>query len=303
MASTIQKLIQAIQEIINGQIPQSTEIDPDDELGRLAEKFNEMVQVLAQREEQARQQSEKFRQLNRELIQSNQMQTEFLSDVSHELRTPLTAIKSFCDLLLMFGDDDPEVREEFLQNIVESCDRLVGLINELLDGSKIMAGKIEWDMTDIDLIEIIVNSIGVMKAMAKEKDLQFVTQLPIESIMLKGDRDRLIQVLQNLINNAVKFTSEGQITVGVEKLHHQVRVNVSDTGIGITSENYDLIFERFAQVTDPKSGKPPGTGLGLAICQQIIEYHGGKIWVESEGKDKGSTFVFTLPLSESEEPQ
>lgn len=301
MASTTQKLIQAIQEIIDGQIPQSIEIDPDDESVRLFEEFNEMLRVLGQREEQARQQSEKFRQLNRELIRSNQMQTEFLSDVSHELRTPLTAIKSFCDLLLMFGDEDPDMREDFLQNIVEACNRLMGLINELLDGSKIMAGKIEWDMADVDLIEIILNSVGVMKAMVTKKDLQLVTQLPIESLIIKGDRDWLIQVLQNLINNAVKFTSEGQITVGLEKLPHQVRVSVSDTGIGIISEHHDLIFERFAQVTDPKSGKPPGTGLGLAICRQIIEYHGGKIWVESEGKEKGSTFVFTLPLFGSEE--
>ena len=298
MAYPIRKLIQTIQGIIDGRIPEPLEVTSADAVGQLTDKINEMIDILVQREEKARQQADQLRQTNRELIRANQARAEFLSDVSHELRTPLTSIRSFCDLLLMFGDDDPEAREEFLQSIIESCDRLTRIINELLDSSKIESGKIEWDIKPVDLIEIIQSSVRVMKAMADEKGLKLIAQLPMQSLVLAVDRDRLIQVLTNLINNAVKFTRMGQITVGVEQTPREVKVRVSDTGIGIAPADRDRIFERFAQVKNREGGKPAGTGLGLAICRQIIEHHGGKIWIESE-LEMGSTFYFTLPLRSS----
>ena len=292
MSSPLKRLIQATQEIIDGQVPKPIEVTSEDEIGQLTERFNEMARVLA---EQAHQQSEQLRQKEREVIRATQVRNEFLSDVSHELRTPLTAIRSFCDLLLMFGDDDPKDREEFLRSIIESCDRLTRLINDILDSSKIEAGKIEWNMTPIDFIEIIHSSVRVMKAMAEEKGLDLTTQVPIPSLVLEGDHDRLIQVVTNLINNAVKFTKTGNITVSVEQMPQGVKVGVSDTGVGLAPEHQEMIFERFTQVKNRDRGKPTGTGLGLAICREIVEHHGGKIWVESQ-LGQGSTFYFTLPL-------
>ena len=131
--------------------------------------------------------------------------------------------------------------------------------------------------------------------MAHGKGLKLVTQPVTVPLMLEGDRDRLIQVLTNLINNAIKFTETGQIAVSLDKMDGKVKVGIADTGIGIAPEHQDLIFERFAQVKDRRQGKPTGTGLGLAICKEIVEHHKGEIWVESE-LGKGSTFFFTLPL-------
>ncbi len=234
MSSPLKRLIQATQEIIDGQVPKPIEVTSEDEIGQLTERFNEMARVLA---EQAHRQSEQLRQKEREVIRATQIRNEFLSDVSHELRTPLTAIRSFCDLLLMFGDDDPKDREEFLRSIIESCDRLTRLINDILDSSKIEVGKIEWNMTPIDFIEIIHSSVRVMKAMAEEKGLNLITQVPISSLVLEGDHDRLIQVVTNLINNAVKFTKTGNITVSVEQMPQGVKVGVSDTGIGLSPDS------------------------------------------------------------------
>ncbi|MCZ6680627.1 MAG: HAMP domain-containing sensor histidine kinase [Candidatus Poribacteria bacterium] len=300
MHSPTRQLIQAMQEIIDGQFPEPVETDSTDEIGELAGKFNEMVQILVQREASAQQQAEQLREINRELIQAKQSQVEFLSDVSHELRTPLTSIRSFCDLLLMFGDDDPETREEFLESIIESCDRLTNLINDVLDSSKMQAGKMGWNAKRIDLIEIIDSSVRVMTGMVQEKGLEIVNQFSAQSFIVEGDRDRLVQVVTNLINNAVKFTSTGQITISAEHAHQRVKVSVADTGKGIAPEHQDMIFERFIQVTSQESGKPAGTGLGLAICREIVEHHGGEIWVDSE-LGRGSTFFFTLPVLPDDE--
>ena len=291
----MERFTQAIQEIIDGRRPEAIQVAADHELREVAQKFNEMTQVLQQREAHAQGLEQELRQVNREVTRAKQTQTQFLSDVSHELRTPLTSIRSFCDLLLMFGDDDPETREEFLQSIIESCDRLTRLINDVLDSSKIEAGRIEWNFQEIDFVEVVHSSTRIMKAMAHEKRLELISELPHQSLVLKGDRDRLIQVLTNLVNNAIKFTERGQITVRIGKHPDEMRVEVVDSGYGIAPENQHLIFERFVQVKSRDQGKPTGTGLGLAICREIVEHHGGEIWVESE-LGKGSTFCFTLPL-------
>jgi signal transduction histidine kinase len=300
MCAPVKRLIQAMQEIIDGQLPRQIQVDSADAVGNLTEKFNEMLQMLSQREAQRQPQEEQLRRANRELTRAKQSQAEFLSDVSHELRTPLTSIRSFCDLLLMFGDDDPEAKEEFLHSIIESCDRLTNLVNEVLDSSKMEVGKMEWNMQQIDLIEVIRSSTQVMTAMAHEKGLELSFDTPVESLVIEGDRDRLIQVTTNLINNATKFTDTGQITVSLEPMPEKIKVGVTDTGIGIAPGDRDIVFERFSQVKNSDRGKPTGTGLGLAICRDIVEQHGGDIWVESE-LGQGSTFYFTLPTIPADE--
>lgn len=214
--------------------------------------------------------------------------------MSYELRTPLTSIRSFYDLLLMFGDDDSEAKEEFMHSIIELCDRLTNVVNEVLDSSKMEVGKMEWNMRQIDLIEVIRFSTQVMTAMVHEKGLALSFNTPVKSLVIEGDRDRLIQVTTNLINNATKFTDTGQITVSLEPMPEKIKIGVMDTGIGIAPGDQDIVFERFSQVKNSDREKPMGTGLGLTICRDIVGQHGGDIWVESE-LEQGSTFYSTLP--------
>jgi len=232
----------------------------------------------------------------------NQIQLDFLSNVSHELRTPLTSIKSLCEILLMFGDDDAETRQEFLQNINEECDRLLRLINNILDFSKLESGKMEWHAESVDMGEVISTATNVMLGMAQAKGLALESEVPEDLPYLNADRDKLVQVVTNLIGNAIKFTDEGEISIGFECSNGELLTYVSDTGIGIADENHELVFEKFKQVGDILTDKPSGTGLGLSICREIINHHEGRIWVESE-LGKGSTFYFTLPLNSQDDEE
>ncbi|MFQ5901949.1 MAG: sensor histidine kinase, partial [Thermodesulfobacteriota bacterium] len=223
------------------------------------------------------------------------MKSEFVSHVSHELRTPLSSIKSAAEILLNYGEDDKKIHEEFLTVINSETDRLTRLINETLDLSKIEAEQIKWRFETIDFKEIIMESIKVVKAMARIKDVALRTSISKNLPPITGDRDRLLAVMANLLDNALKFTSEGAITVGAEPTEDsKIKVYVADTGRGILQEESKKIFEPFYQSSNILQDKPRGTGLGLAICQRVIEKHSGEIWVDSE-VGKGSTFIFTLP--------
>lgn len=249
---------------------------------------------------QIQEQNEELSPMKAALESIEQSQLDFLSNVSHELRTPLTSIKSFCEILLMFGDDDAETREEFLQNINEECDRLLRLINNILDFSKLKSGKAEWNIEYVDIGEIISKTVTIMSGVAEEKGLTLDAETPEDAPILHANTDKLVEVITNLIGNAIKFTDEGHIKIGFECSQGEVLVYVSDTGIGIAPENHELIFERFNQVGDILTEKPSGTGLGLSICREIINHHSGRIWLESE-LGKGSTFYFTLPLNSQDE--
>ena len=254
-------------------------------------------------EEQLKKHAEELQAANEKLQELDKMKDSFLSTVSHELRTPLTSIKSFAEILLTY-DEDKETQREFLNIINQESDRLTKLINDFLDLSKIEAGRMQWDDREQSLIPVIQNAIHITQALAKEKNLtvEFNTleNLPVVSC----DKDRLMQVITNLVSNSIKFTPKGgKITIGVKPLMENkpddnpktVVVSVTDTGIGIAPENHALVFEKFKQVGDTLTDKPKGTGLGLPICKEIIEHYGGKIWVESE-LGKGSTFAFSLPV-------
>jgi len=195
----------------------------------------------------------------------------------------------------MFGDDDAETRQEFLQNINDECDRLIRLVNNILEFAKMESDKMEWITESVDIGEVIHTAANVMLGMAQEKGLTLEVKVLEDLPAIDSDKDKLISVVTNLISNAVKFTDEGQITIGVECSEEELQVYVSDTGIGIAPENQELIFEKFHQGGDILTSKPSGTGLGLSICRDIINHHEGRIWVESE-LGVGSTFYFTLPL-------
>ena len=234
----------------------------------------------------------------------------FLATVSHELRTPLTSVLGFAKLIkkrltdvmlpaLAGGDAKVEraARQvsENIDIIVAEGERLTALINDVLDLAKIESGKVEWHMQPVTVADIIVRALAATTSLSGAKGLVVRSDLANTLPTVVGDPDRLIQVVINLLSNAIKFTDAGVITCRARRVDGAIEVSVTDTGTGIASEDQGKVFEQFVQVGDTLTGKPTGTGLGLPICKQIIEHHGGRIWVESE-LGRGSTFTFTLPV-------
>jgi signal transduction histidine kinase/CheY-like chemotaxis protein/ligand-binding sensor domain-containing protein len=235
----------------------------------------------------------------------------FLSTVSHELRTPLTSVLGFAKIIKkrledrifpLVPADDPKVTqtvrqvEDNLKVVVSEGERLTKLIDDVLDLAKIEAGKLEWHMEGVTVGEIIDRATAATASLFEQKGLRLEKQVASGLPQITGDRDRLIQVVINLISNSVKFTEAGTITCRAERRGGEIVVSVSDTGLGIAPADQPKVFERFKQVGDTLTDKPKGTGLGLPICKEIVEHHGGRIWVES-ALGRGSTFSFSLPLT------
>ncbi len=224
----------------------------------------------------------------------DEMKTAFLSNVSHELRTPLTSIRGFSELLLSY--DDPDVRQEFLEIINRESERLTRLVNDVLDVTKIESGHMEWRKEELNVAELLRDTARTCLPDLLKPEIVFTEDLWPDLPAVEGDRDRLQQLVANLLTNAVKFTPRGSITLRATYNSEEVRVSIVDSGIGIAPQDHDRIFEKFQQVGPIMTNKPRGTGLGLAICRDIVQHHGGRIWVESS-LGTGSTFSFTLPLS------
>jgi PAS domain S-box-containing protein len=240
---------------------------------------------------------------------ANQAKSDFLASVSHELRTPLTSVLGFAKLSKQSlekklfpkiqADDRRTQRDirfvsENMEIIVSEGERLTTLINNVLDLAKIEAGKVDWDMQPLAIAEVIERATAATAALFEQKGLQLVKNVASDLPEVAGDQDKLIQVVINLISNAVKFTPEGSVTCRAEATGNEIIVSVVDTGTGIAPEDQPQVFEKFKQVGNTLTDKPQGTGLGLPICKEIVEQHGGRIWVESE-VGQGSTFSFALP--------
>lgn len=242
---------------------------------------------------------------------ASKMKGTFLANVSHELRTPLTSVLGFAKIIKKRLDeailpvvpmDNPKTQRAVHQVssnvdiIIAEGERLTALINNVLDLAKIEAGKVEWQMESISIQEIIERAATATAALFEAKPFRLTVDAQDDLPPLTGDHDRLIQVVINLISNAVKFTEQGGVTCRARRDDGNVVVSVTDTGAGIDPKDHGKVFEQFVQVGDTLTNKPMGTGLGLPICKQIVEHHGGRIWVESE-IGKGSTFSFTLPIT------
>ena len=244
---------------------------------------------------------EKSRQLetaNERLKELDCLKSDFVSNVSHELRTPLTAIKGAVDLLLREVPGSlTENQAHYLSRVRSNTQHLAGLINDVLDLSKIEEGKIQLDAGRVSLGGLLQEVMETVKPMAAEKPVLLEVDVPEPSALVWADRDKITQVLMNLIGNAIKFTpSDGRIGVSTANDRRGwVRVSIRDAGPGIPASEQEKIFEKFYQVTQDGGPKPKGTGLGLAISKALVELHGGRIWVESE-QGRGSTFSFTLPV-------
>jgi signal transduction histidine kinase len=227
-----------------------------------------------------------------------QMKSDFVSLVSHELRTPLVAIKGAADNLLdgLAGELN-DIQKDCLVLSKRNIDRLNRLISDLLDISRIEAGKIQLNKQPADAASIVKDVLGLFQASAKEKNIALESLLPEELPLVTIDSDKINQVLTNLVGNALKFTpTQGKIMIKVFRAENFLRVEVRDTGVGIPKQDLEKVFDKFYQVDRNKSfTSVKGTGLGLPISKGIVERHGGKIWAESEAGE-GSRFIFTLPV-------
>jgi two-component system, OmpR family, phosphate regulon sensor histidine kinase PhoR len=237
-----------------------------------------------------------------ELRKLERVRRDFVANVSHEFRTPLTAIQGFAETLLAGAIDDPQNRTRFLEIILEHSRRLARLTEDLLVLSKMDAERLELEIRRLSVSQLIESCLETAQRRAAEKDLEISVNAPQRLPDIAGDRRRLAEVLQNLLDNAIQYTLPGgQIMLSAETSGDEVVLTVSDTGIGIPQADQPRIFERFYRVDAARSREAGGTGLGLAIAKHLVEVHGGRLWVESE-VGQGSQFHFSVPLFDPEPP-
>jgi len=250
-----------------------------------------------------------LREAKQEAERLSRMKSNFLSMVSHELRTPLTSILGFAKIsrkrlgeIVGRKSECPEDVSRGLDRIgsntgviIAEGERLTELINNVLDLSNLEAGHFEWHMGDVVMNDVLTESLSAAEVLFKDANLALVQDVSQDLPIVTGDRERLVQVFINLFSNAVKFTEEGVVTVSAIHEKGEVVVRVSDTGIGVPDEEVEVIFDKFRQLGNTLTDKPKGTGLGLPICKEIVEHHGGRIWVEPS-EQGGSVFVFTIPI-------
>ncbi len=256
-----------------------------------------MLQTFATQSALAIQNARLFREIeekSQQIEAANRHKSEFLANMSHELRTPLNAIIGFSEVLLehMFGELN-EKQDEYVDDVLSSGRHLLSLINDILDLSKVEAGRMDLELAQFDLPLAVENTITLVRERASRHGISLHREIDKQLGDFVGDERKIKQILLNLLSNAVKFTPEGgRVEVKAVMADGSVEISVSDTGIGIAPEDQEKIFEEFRQVGTGYAQKREGTGLGLTLTKKFVEMHGGKIWVESD-PGKGSTFNFT----------
>ena len=268
-------------------------------MGSFGQDVVSLLQTFATQSALAIQNARLFREIEakgRQLAAASQHKSEFLANMSHELRTPLNAIIGFSEVLVdrMFGELN-EKQEEYLKDIYSSGTHLLSLINDILDLSKIEAGRMELEPEDFDLPAAIDDALLLLRERAGRRGIALERHVEAGVGEIRADARKVKQVLLNLLSNAVKFTPEGgRIDVRARLGEGNAEISVTDSGIGIAAEDQEAVFEEFRQVGKADK-KAEGTGLGLALCRKFVELHDGRIWVQSE-LGRGSTFTFTIPL-------
>jgi signal transduction histidine kinase len=301
----IRALVAATERVAAGELGVRTGLPQGQgELSQLAGAFDQMAESLERAherrllEEELRRKNYQLEQQNLAVQEANRLKTEFVSMVSHELRTPLTSIQGYAELLL---EDERigEAQRESLNSIKKNSDRLLGLITDLLDLSRMEAGRLDLHRTSLDLVHLIREVAGSLRPLIEAKRQRLRLDLGEALPAAWADADRVTQILTNLISNAHKYTPvEGSITVAARSDDGFVRVDVSDTGIGLSPEDQAQLFTKFFRAHDRSRQAGGGTGLGLVITRFLVELHGGRITVSSV-PGQGSTFGFSLPTVEA----
>jgi signal transduction histidine kinase len=268
-------------------------------VGRFADRTVELLTTLANQSRVAIDNARLFKELedkSRQLEQASRHKSDFLANVSHELRTPMNAILGFNELILaqLYGPISPEMQRP-LTDIQQSGKHLLRLINNVLDLSKIEAGRMQLVLGEYAVADTLTAVHAQLASLAMEKGLEFTTSMPDDLPLAYGDSQRIMQCLTNLTGNALKFTKEGKVEIGVEQIENDLRFRVSDTGIGIPPERIAGLFAEFQQADATIARDFGGTGLGLSITKRFVEMHGGRVWAESV-MGRGSSFFFTIPV-------
>lgn len=302
ITAPIERVASTAERISDGDLSQRAEVRAGDEIGTLGEAFNKMTERLqASYEELERRVEERTIELkvaNEQLERMGAAKSEFLANMSHELRTPLNAVIGYSEVLAdpYFGVAKPTDVRKSARAINQSAQHLLNLINDLLDLSKIEAGRLELHVEELSPKSLLQDVVRLMEPMAMSKKVKIRQKTSATPEKVRVDEKRFRQILLNLLSNAVKFTPErGTVTVEMREYRGNLAVTVADTGIGIALEDQARIFQQFHQVDGSYGRKQEGTGLGLALTRQLVEVHGGQISVESS-VGKGSTFTVLIPI-------
>lgn len=298
ISNPLKKLQEGTQAVAGGDLDYRVDVATRDEVGDLATHFNNMAANLKKitvSHDRLNREVEERRKTEEKLQEAMRVKSEFTSMVSHELRTPLAAIKEGISIVLdgILGTVNAE-QKDFLNRTKANVDRLARLINDILDFQKLESGKIRPDIRENDIVKVVEETYDTMGLLTKQKGVDLVIKLDKDLPKMRFDRDRITQVLANLVNNAVKFTERGSIIITAVREENSVHITVKDSGQGIRQKDMGRLFKSFEQLEEAFERKG-GTGLGLAISKEIVELHGGRIWAESEF-GKGTAIHFTLPI-------
>ncbi|MEQ8764907.1 MAG: ATP-binding protein [Planctomycetota bacterium] len=266
----------------------------------VARLYGEIHQLKSSLEDKVKERTQELEKANAELRQLDRLKDDFIASVSHEFRTPLTSIQSYLDILLEFGVEEPDKQAEFLGIVRQEAARLSELVAKVLDIAALGAEGENASEESIQVCELITQGVKRKRESADGRQIQFLLGLPPRLPAIVGNRARLQQVFENLIDNAIKFSPVGgKVRLSAREAPGAIEISIADSGDGIPEEDRVSIFDRFRQLGNHYTDKPTGIGLGLPLCRMIIEKHGGTIEVESE-EGNGSTFTFTLPTGSEE---
>ncbi|RMF57331.1 MAG: HAMP domain-containing protein, partial [Calditrichaeota bacterium] len=301
----VEKISQAALQLSQGNFSVEVPVHTRDEIGMLARAFNYMVKEIREKEhirkmhEDLQKAYQRVESLNRSLQEANRLKSEFLSIAAHDLKNPLQVISGYAEMI----EDTPELPEPVYkssQKIHEATERMLKIISHLLDSTAIESGKLKLNISTVDLAEVTQKVIEANQPLAQQKKQRLIFSAD-PNTTVKGDPDRLYEVINNLVSNAIKFSPPRKpIRINVMNVANRkefkgnVVIRVEDKGPGLTSEDLKKLFGRFARLSAQPTGGESSTGLGLSIVKQLVELHGGRVWAESKGVGKGSIFCIEL---------
>ncbi|MGH7767651.1 MAG: ATP-binding protein, partial [Candidatus Binatia bacterium] len=300
----LESLRRGVESIRKGDLTARLDIKTGDEIEVLADEFNEMAAHLKEAytglERKVAERTQALTTANEKLEEANKHKSRFLANVNHELRTPVSAIIGYARLVLRATEGRiAPLQKENLQDLLNNAERLLALIDSLLDFAKIEAGKMEVRVEPVGVDEVIQGAASTMELLLNGGRVRLVREIAPGIPIVNTDREKLRQIILNLLDNAVKFTERGEIKISASREGEALRLVVSDTGIGIAKEDLDRVFEEFRRGNTTRADGYRGTGLGLTIVKKFVNLLGGEINVESE-VGKGSVFTVVLPLEQDQ---